>query len=989
MPGIVVFRRRWSVGSDDLVLPAIFLFLLHTTWFVILSVVLFGLVYNPHEACSLNLVDHGRGYLGILLSCMIAEMAIIWLSMRGGILYTEPRDSMQYVLYVRLAILVIEFIYAIVGIVWLTQYYTSCNDLTAKNVTLGMVVCNWVVILSVCITVLCVFDPTGRTFVKLRATKRRQRNLRTYNLRHRLEEGQATSWSRRLKVFLCCTRTKDSQSDAYSEIAYLFAEFFRDLDIVPSDIIAGLVLLRQRQRAKRNAVLDEANNDILAFLSGMPVTRNTKYLDLKNSQEMLRYKEVCYYMLFALAAYGWPMYLMRKPACGLCQLARSCSCCLCPARPRFAPGVTIEEDNCCGCNAIAIRRHFLDENMTAVDIVYTSCHDAGMVLSAEYIKKKLEQEMVLSQAFGRDLGRGTKHYGLIVVGHSLGAGTAAILSFLLRPQYPTLKCFAYSPPGGLLSEDAMEYSKEFVTAVVLGKDLVPRIGLSQLEGFRRQLLDVLQRSTKPKWRIIVGATKCIPKSELPEEVEVTTLASTRLWTHPSDLTIALSASTPLYPPGRIIHVVHNHPAEQCCCCEQEEPTYFAIWGDNKAFNEVIISPAMLHEHLPYVVMEGLNKVLENYNKGKTALLSAAKVMVSPTEVDLTPELIFQQQPLPTGPPMPAGLALELPTADHRNSSVRSKSQSEMSLEGFSEGRLLSPVVAAAAARQDPVELLLLSTQERLAAELQARRAPLATMESLSDTESLYSFDSRRSSGFRSIRGSPSLHAVLERDEGHLFYIDPAIPEENPSLSSRTELLAADSLSKHSQDTQPLEAAQGSGGVTPERPPSASANDEEEEVGGGGGGLASRGELALYNGRLGDSPSPQVLEFAEFIDSLFNLDSKSSSFQDLYCMVVPESPTSDYAEGPKSPSQQEILLRAQFEPNLVPKPPRLFAGSADPSSGISLSPSFPLSSSGELMDLTPTGLSSQECLAADKIRTSTPTGHGASPAKQDELVISAR
>lgn len=63
----------------------------------------------------------------------------------------------------------------------------------------------------------------------------------------------------------------------------------------------------------------------------------------------------------------------------------------------------------------------------------------------------------------------------------------------------------------------------------------------------------------------MGATKCIPKSELPEEVEVTALASTRLWTHPSDLTIALSASTPLYPPGRIIHVVHNHPAEQCWC----------------------------------------------------------------------------------------------------------------------------------------------------------------------------------------------------------------------------------------------------------------------------------------------------------------------------------------------------------------------------------------------------------------------------------------
>ncbi|XP_044537943.1 diacylglycerol lipase-alpha [Gracilinanus agilis] len=972
MPGIVVFRRRWSVGSDDLVLPAIFLFLLHTTWFVILSVVLFGLAYNPNEACSLNLVDHGRGYLGILLSCMIAEMAIIWLSMRGGILYTEPRESMQYVLYVRLAILLIEFIYAIVGIVWLTHYYNSCNDVTAKNVTLGMVVCNWVVILSVCITVFCVFDPTGRTFVKLRATKRRQRNLRTYNLRsHPHPHAQATAGP---------AVSLGSRP--------LLTEHPTEPPMAASQKMEALKHLELASRLGRTGCSGAPNPGIV--FQSCP-SGPTQTLQIHTEAE---------------------------------------KCCLCPSRPRFAPGVTIEEDNCCGCNAIAIRRHFLDENMNSVDIVYTSCHDAvyetpfyvavdhdkkkvvisirgtlspkdaltdltgdaerlpveghhgtwlghkGMVLSAEYIKKKLEQEMVLSQAFGRDLGRGTKHYGLIVVGHSLGAGTAAILSFLLRPQYPTIKCFAYSPPGGLLSEDAMEYSKEFVTAVVLGKDLVPRIGLSQLEGFRRQLLDVLQRSTKPKWRIIIGATKCIPKSELPEEAEVTAMASNRLSTHPSDLTIALSASTPLYPPGRIIHVVHNHPAEHCCCCEQEEPTYFAIWGDNKAFNEVIISPAMLHEHLPYVVMEGLNKVLENYNKGKTALLSAAKVMVSPTEVDLTPELIFQQQPLPTGPPGSSVHSLEPPPAAQRSSSIKSKSQSEISLEGFYETKALSP------ARKDPVELLLLTTQERLSVELQARRAPLATMESLSDNESIYSFDSRRSSGFRSIRGSPSLHAVMERDEGHCFYIDPAIPEENPSLSSRTELLAADSLSKHSQDTQPLEAGLGDGGGGGESPRRRSSGEE-----GGSSPAPARGELTLHNGRLGDSPSPQVLEFAEFIDSLFNLDSKSSSFQDLYCMMLSESPGGDYGALPKSVSEQEILLRAQYEPNLVPKPPRLFAGSTDPSSGISVSPSFPLSSSGELMDLTPTGLSSQECLAADKIRTS-PTGHSASPSKQEDLMISA-
>ncbi|XP_069755150.1 diacylglycerol lipase-alpha isoform X1 [Narcine bancroftii] len=1033
MPGIVIFRRRWSVGSDDLVLPGIFLFLIHTTWFVVLAVVLFGLTYSPQESCSLNLVDHGRGYLGILIACMISEAAIIWLSMRGSILYTEPRDSMQYILYIRMAIVLIEFAYAIIGIVWLAQYYHSCNDTTAKNVTLGIVACNWVVILSVCITVMCVFDRTGRTFVKLRATKRRQRNLRTYNLRHRLEEEQASSWSRRLKFFLCCTRTQDTQSDAYSEVAFLFAEFFRDLDIVPSDIIAGLVLLRQRQRAKRFAVLDEANNDILAFLSGIPVTRNTKYLDLKNAQEMYMYKEVCYYMHFALAAYGWPLYLMRNPTCGICKLASSCSCCcFChPLRPRYVPSVTVEEDNCCNCNVIAIKRHFLDENFSSVDIVYTSCHDAvfqtpfyvavdhmkkkvvisirgtlspkdaltdltgdaerlpveghhgtwlghkGMVLSAEYIKKKLEQEMILSQAFGRDLGKGTKHYGLVVVGHSLGAGTAAILSFLLRPRYPTLHCYAYSPPGGLLSCDAMEYSKEFVTSVILGKDLVPRLGLSQLEVFRRHLLDVLQKSNKPKWRIIMGGTRCIPKSELLEDEIPTDVQSNRLCAYPSDLTIALSASVPLYPPGRIIHVVHNHPEEKCCC-GQEESTYYAIWSDNKTLDEVIISAAMLNEHMPHIVMDGLHKVLENYNKGKTALLGAAKVMVSPTEVDLNPDMIVRQQPQP----MEHG-------EQRRNSNVKNKSKSEPSFEDLYRAK------KNIQCQNDPVELLLMNTKERLVTEIEERRAPLATMESLSDNESVYSFDSRRSSGFRSIRGSPSLHVVMEKDESHCFYIDPAIPEENPSLSSRTELLAADSLSKHSQEVQPFEALQNSCYSLPsplqvdfgdqENKQTAEAEDDSFSD-----KLPMEDESKEWIGGLREVPSPQVLEFAEFIDSLFNLDGKSSSFQDIYHLVLDDN-LEEYDEIPKSVSEHEILMRAQFEPNLVPKPPRLFVGSADAatSSGISMSPSFPFSSSGELMDITPTCISSQECLTVDtKLRTSTPADNQSNSNKPAELIISA-
>lgn len=136
---------------------------------VVLSVVLFGLPYGSDQSCSVTLVDHGRGYLGILVSCLICESAIMWLSMRGSILYTQPREAVQYVIYIRLgtrrisftlqdfvlmclscldvshffpiplhpAILLVEMVYAVVGIAWLVQYYQPCSDVTAKNLALG------------------------------------------------------------------------------------------------------------------------------------------------------------------------------------------------------------------------------------------------------------------------------------------------------------------------------------------------------------------------------------------------------------------------------------------------------------------------------------------------------------------------------------------------------------------------------------------------------------------------------------------------------------------------------------------------------------------------------------------------------------------------------------------------------------------------------------------------------------------------------------
>ena len=69
---------------------------------VVLSAVLAAVRLDDSTQCSLDLRKHAVGYVVILSGCVVIEASIGWLSMRGSILNTRPRDSIQYLLYIRL-----------------------------------------------------------------------------------------------------------------------------------------------------------------------------------------------------------------------------------------------------------------------------------------------------------------------------------------------------------------------------------------------------------------------------------------------------------------------------------------------------------------------------------------------------------------------------------------------------------------------------------------------------------------------------------------------------------------------------------------------------------------------------------------------------------------------------------------------------------------------------------------------------------------------
>ena len=51
--------------------------------------------------------------------------------------------------------------------------------------------------------------------------------------------------------------------NSFTEIAKLFTEFFRDLDVVPTDIVAGLVLMRKHQKLRRKIIVSQVEQCIV------------------------------------------------------------------------------------------------------------------------------------------------------------------------------------------------------------------------------------------------------------------------------------------------------------------------------------------------------------------------------------------------------------------------------------------------------------------------------------------------------------------------------------------------------------------------------------------------------------------------------------------------------------------------------------------------------------------------------------------------------
>ncbi|KAK0606842.1 hypothetical protein LWI29_005093 [Acer saccharum] len=170
-----------------------------------------------------------------------------------------------------------------------------------------------------------------------------------------------------------------------------------------------------------------------------------------------------------------------------------------PKAALLKPAFTIIRDRNSKCLLLLIRgTHSIKDTLTAatgavVPFHHSVIHDGGisnlvlgyahcgMVAAARWIAKL--STPCLLKALGE-----YPDYKVKIVGHSLGGGTAALLTYILREQkeFSSCTCFTFAP-AACMTLDLAESGKHFISTLINGSDLVPTFSAASVDDLRSEV----------------------------------------------------------------------------------------------------------------------------------------------------------------------------------------------------------------------------------------------------------------------------------------------------------------------------------------------------------------------------------------------------------------------------------------------------------------------------------------------------------------------
>lgn len=711
-------NKRCNFGTDDIFFPAVLSVAVRTTWFLfVLATCIYLFAHPSCKAVSIPVIFTVSiiGFVLLQAVIVLVEIVLVVVSSLGHISDGTARERINWVMYLRLMVFAVEIAWEIFSTYVVVDKRINgavdCSSYnTAEAIYTVFVFVNWAA-LAVLVALFCIFlDPLGLCCVssivnvhqkphQADGEEQQQQDTNSGVYRSHVSAHQFAQLYLNKRLAL---------NDAAKALGGLLGNF----NATFTDKVSAFILAAYLQKGLRNKKDQDPRGDELCQATVLLLKQDgnvgpdynmdpTEVIDEK-TQELVN---VHYYHQFAMAAYGWPVYVVLNPCRGPLSLCIAAKCCCCCPREQLQqfPGdrcfpnsaalkkmAEIPETNILLASfvnnvfetpfyaitnpdpeheevLIAIRGT-LSVNDVITDVAIAmeevpggllgkECYvHSGFLASAEEIYDKLwgdvpEDSMTGGLEFQRLVKK--KHYKIVIVGHSLGAGVAAVLAVLFKDRCPEwcdgLMAYTYSTPGAVMSYDLAKECNDFVISVVLGFEVVPRMTMRSLAYLKLMLKRLLETVELKKQELCCcvfckGWTPDLPldegfckllenidpndpqgsvvkaqpemyselKSYLPFTVKGRTKNySQRRQCHKKFLQrlddleggakVAKERQPMMFIPGKILHIEETddpHEGIRKCCGLQRVNKVRVSWKARELFSSIQVHPDMLLDHTP-------------------------------------------------------------------------------------------------------------------------------------------------------------------------------------------------------------------------------------------------------------------------------------------------------------------------------------------------------------------------------------------------------
>jgi hypothetical protein len=608
MPGIHIFNRILPLANDDFLINGIVNLIIQ----LVITLITLLIMLDSCQAYDSYLVPQITiSLIDAVISCMV-----IHVSLKGSVSDSKPRESISAFILAGHFFILVHIANQINGIVLIHSNQICRSQFFA--------------VLAILVYVLLLFFLISAMLSA----------ITYYSAKELHRETSHDHIHRHLTpLFLPTTYyNRESSKDILKEIALILTELFGESDLVVSDVIVGLLLVRKNHVYIEESTSEKVGNSKIKFGPAYEYQNQSEYIT--------NLKVISYVSQYAEAMYGVPLRLYSK--FGFYTLC-------CPKREIISAIDAIERTMDDGMSKLlcCLPGSWSTNTSDHPDLIYKSIKGRlfkspftisvdhrlnSIIISTRgtlsttdllvdlYIKEKeikwfngTEQqscithqgiytvaENIYKEILANDIFQliKTKYstHSIICTGHSLGAAVSSLLAFLIKNEKQLVPnnnviAICYGTPACIISKSGITYFESFCTSVVLGDDFITRLNPRNVHILKEKIIKEYNACVLRKSDLLASAVY--------NKIFTNSKRARRVRSDCFEYEIEEPNVEGTFLPGNILHFQRvddgNMGTSETELLDDQE-TFRPFWVDPECFGrEIVVSTSMAIDHMPHIL----------------------------------------------------------------------------------------------------------------------------------------------------------------------------------------------------------------------------------------------------------------------------------------------------------------------------------------------------------------------------------------------------